>query len=137
MLRKVLLFTLLFISFLGYTQDNINQLKKQLNSASNDNQKSELLLKICNQYFKNKKSIDSVFRYTKQLENIAIKTDDNNLLAIAYDKTNRAHYLAGHHDLAIKFGGKAIKLYEEEKLLIASAIVKRTMGFTYQAIYNN
>ncbi|PHS05816.1 MAG: hypothetical protein COA88_11690 [Kordia sp.] len=137
MLRKVLLFTLLFISFLGYTQDNINQLKKQLNSASNDKQKSELLLKICNQYFKNKKSIDSVFRYAKQLENIAIKTDDNNLLAIAYDKTNRAHYLAGHHDLAIKFGGKAIKLYEEERLLIASAIVKRTMGFTYQAIYNN
>jgi len=137
MLRKVFLLCLLFISFLGYPQDNIDQLKKQLNSATDDKQKSEILLKICNQYFKNKKSIDSVFRYTKQLEGIAVKINDNILLAKAHDKTNRAHYLAGHHDLAITHGEKAIKLYEENKLFTASAIVKRTMGFTYQAIYNN
>jgi len=137
MLRKVFLFILLFISFLAYPQDNIKQLNKRLNSTSNDKLKSEILLKICNQYFKNKKSVDSVFSYTKQLEDIAIKIDDNILLATAHDKTNRAHYLAGHHDSSITHGEKAIKLYEENNLFTKSAIVKRTMGFTYQAIYNN
>jgi len=135
MLQKGLLFIFILISFLGFTQENTAQLKQQLNTITDDTQKSKVLLKICNQYLESQKSIDSVFRYTKQLEGIAIKTADDILLAKAHDITNEAHHLAANYDLSIKHGKKAIAFYEKNKLFKEAARVKKTIGDSHQETY--
>ncbi len=137
MLQKIFIFFFIFMSTLGFSQENIQELKNRLHSASDDLQKSEVLIEICNQYIISKKSIDSVFIYSKQLEEIAVKTTDNLLLAKTHDLNNEAHHLASNYNLAIEHGKKAIELYEENMLFKEAAFVKISLGHSYQATYNS
>jgi len=137
MLRKAVLLIFMMISFFGYTQENVQKLKQQLSGASNLIEKSELLLNICDAYFTSKKNTDSIFLYTKQLKDIALKTSDNILLAKTYHKNARAYYLSANHESAQKNGEKAIELYNQNKLFTEAALVQRTLGWTNLSLYNN
>ncbi|PHS05817.1 MAG: hypothetical protein COA88_11695 [Kordia sp.] len=137
MLRKTALLIFMLISFFSFTQESIHQLKQQLSEASNLIEKSEVLLNICDAYFASKKNTDSIFSYTKQLKDIALKTSDNILLAKTYHKNARAYYLSANHESAQKNGEKAIELYHQNKLFTEAALVQRTLGWTNLSLYNN
>jgi len=127
----------MLISFFSFTQESPQQLKKQLSEVTNLKEKSKILLNICDAYFASKKNTDSIFLYTKQLKDIALKTSDNILLAKTCHKNARAHYLSANHESAQKSGEKAIKLYHQNKLFMEAALVKRTLGWTNLSLYNN
>lgn len=137
MLRKTALLIFMLISFFSFTQESIHQLKQQLSGATNLTEKSELLLNICDAYFASKKNTDSIFIYTKQLKDIALKTSNDVLLAKTCHKNARAYYLSANHEFAQKNGEKAIELYHQNKLFTEAALVQRTLGWTNLSLYNN
>lgn len=137
MLKKIFSIICISLVFNCFSQENIAQLKHELNITSDQKEQTEILLKICDLSFENKTNTIDVIDYATQLATIANNTSDNILLAKAYGHKSRAQFLAAKYEESIDNAEKSIQLFTDNELFIDAAIIKKRLGNIHQAMFNN